>query len=39
MHGIPKFHNPVMYLVESDNKEVSSGKDIFQRKWLSAFKA
>jgi hypothetical protein len=29
MHGILKFYNLVMYLVESDKEEVLSNKDIF----------
>jgi hypothetical protein len=39
MHSIPRFYNPVIYPVESDNKKVSSSEDIFQKKWLSVFKA
>jgi hypothetical protein len=39
MYSIPRFYNPVMHLVESDNEEVSSSEDIFQKKQLSAFKA
>jgi hypothetical protein len=29
MHSIPKFYNPVMHPVKSDNKEVLNSKDIF----------
>jgi hypothetical protein len=29
MYSIPKFYNPVMYLIESNNKEVLNDKDIF----------
>jgi hypothetical protein len=32
MYSIPRFYNPVMHPVESNNKEVSSSEDIFQRK-------
>jgi hypothetical protein len=39
MYSIPRFHDSVIYPVESDDEEVSSSKDIFQRKQLSAFKA
>jgi hypothetical protein len=39
MYGIPKFHDSVIHLVKNDDEKVSSGKDIFQKKWLSAFKA
>jgi hypothetical protein len=39
MHGIPKFYNPVIHPVKSNNEEVLSSKDIFQKKQLSVFKA
>jgi hypothetical protein len=39
MHSIPRFYNPVIHPVKSNNEEVSSGKDIFQRKRSLAFKA
>jgi hypothetical protein len=29
MYSIPKFYNPVMYPVESDEEEVLSSKKIF----------
>jgi hypothetical protein len=39
MYSIPRFYNPVIHPVKSNKEEVLSGKNIFQRKQLSAFKA
>jgi hypothetical protein len=39
MYSILKIYNPVIHPVKSNEEEVLSSKDIFQKKQLSAFKA